>query len=257
MTTRHSNFVANATIIRTDAGMPIWIIQSPNPETLLAKWIREFLVEIRFAEMYPKQGQVRIGNIHPFAMLLLQEVQSGEVKFNASLFPSITIADTTENEEFPTLGRETEIIKLNDVNFTAFEAYKRRGEIIVSDQAMTYLQAAIAAGSVFAVQTGYIGSHQLDLNIWSENKTVTGVLFDMLKAFLNSRRGDLHQLGIDVIGNLSGRRSGDISVEFGSLLHGANLTVPTVIRASALRVEILWDTIETVVNAPTYHTGGE
>lgn len=242
---------SNAVVRPDPAKYPVWIVECPNPETLLCNQLKQFFVEMRFAELFPKFGQIRIGNVHPFALLLFQDVMGQ--KLDLSVFPSITVNDSTEQENYVTIGRDNELLEITNEYYAALVGYAASNRLMVAPSSLSYLQAALATGPVFGVKSSYRGSHRVDINIWTDNKTMTGYIFDMVKALINSKRGELHEAGLDIVENIDGRRSGDISVEFGVLLYGANLTIPITIDAGALRAEINWEIINSVVVDPTYH----
>jgi len=70
----------------------------------------------------------------------------------------------------------------------------------------------------------------------------------MTSHFVTQKRVDVHNdLGIDMAG-ISGRRSGDINLDFGMLLYGANLRV----QASMNHEAVLFDTgVESIAEIDT------
>jgi hypothetical protein len=115
----------------------------------------------------------------------------------------------------------------------------RRNLVITSASNMTRMKSATAGGKkINGVKHMFRANHNIDINIWGDNKDMVSLIFDLIKHFVISSIDTLHELGIDVNGSLSGRRSGDVNVEFGKLLYGANVTIPTVIQTTSMVVDL-------------------
>ena len=95
---------SRAEVVAATVTEKIVIAEYENPEVEISKLLQEYFQQIDFSTQYSKFGQVRIGTIHPFALLLFQAV-TGK-KINVDLFPSITIQDSSDSETFETLARE-------------------------------------------------------------------------------------------------------------------------------------------------------
>lgn len=248
---------ANAYIIPPAAKRPVWLVEAKNPEYILVRLLREFFLEMDINGIYAENfSGVRVDSVHPFAMLLFQEVSGTPLQFD--VFPAVTISDTVENEDFVTLGREFGLVSLDKETVVELKGHKTAGRILVSDDAFARLETAVASGGFVIAEKGeYTGSHRVDFNIWGDNKELVSDLYDMVKLFVNTQRNYLHEQGIDIIGNLDGRRSGDINIEFGMLLFGANVTIPCTIKGGAMKVNVntseLIQSADTVTR-PTYHT---
>lgn len=249
---------SNAWIVPPAAKRPVWLVEAGNPEVVLVRLLREFFLETDFAGMYDGNfGNVRVDVIHPFAMLLFQDIQGQ--KFNLDVFPSVTISDTVENEDFVTIGREFERIVLDAQSVEELIGHANNGQIIASTAALTRLRAAVATGELVADKGSYTGTHRIDFNIWGDNRDVVSDIYDMIKLCINTQRGYLHEQGISIVGNLDGRRAGDINVEFGMLLFGGNITVPCVVTGGAMKVSMdsygIIATVDTQTQVyPDYHT---
>lgn len=252
---------SRAEVVATTANRRIIIAEYVSPEIEICKLLREYFQQIDFATQHPKFGEVRIGTVHPFALLLFQEVSGTKVDVN--LFPSITIADSSDSEAFETLAKEYNQFMLDAADVALMKGHVEEGVLKCSDAAMARLETAtLSDGKVLAEQTTYSANHSIDLNIWSENRDVVSLLYDLTKGFIISKIAELHGVGVDVLGGpLSGRRSGDVNVEFGRLLYGGNVTMPAVIRTSYMVVNLAYDTPITEVDVttlPTYrHYEGE
>lgn len=247
---------SGAEIKAQSANIPFIILQYINPEIVFTKMLREYLLKVDFATMYPKFGNVRVGTVHPFAMLLFQEVLGQ--KLNTNIFPSVTISDSSDVETEDELARGLEEHILTEESVIALQGHKEAGNLICSDSNMTRLVAAVqGGGKVYAKKFNIKVTHNVDFNIWSDNKDITSLLYDFVKLFIVSHIIALHNtFAVDCNGTISGRRSGDISVEFGKLLYGANITVPCTIQEGVMEVDLTSDIISTIRTQGDYHEGG-
>jgi len=236
---------SNAYIKPSASDMPIWIVEACNPEKLIPEKLKEFILEFDFSELYPNFKTVRIGAVHPFALLLFQEVMGQTL--NTDVFPSITVSDSSETESFETMGRELTQISMTPADVAEMDGHRAAGRLIVSDSNWARVQAAVASKNLAGTMYTYMGQHNIDINIWSDNKDITSLLYDLIKQFFTVRKGQLHEAGFDIQAAISGRRSGDISMEFGMLLYGANITVPCVIKAPAMLIEVVSTEVGSVV----------
>jgi len=225
----------------------IYALDSENPEASLAGVLRDFLETIGYSEIFPNFDNIRVGTIHPFAILLAQEVLEQPRKTN--IFPSITIADSTLDEDAMILGDDYAAFAFTPEEVAVLDGYRQAGAIFISDSGWQKIQARIvAAGSIIGIRRRYHTQHSIDFNIWAENKDITSFLFDMVSHFVTQKRVDVHNdQGIDMAG-IGGRRSGDINLDFGMLLYGANLRVQVSMNHEA----VLFDTgVETIAEIDT------
>jgi len=234
----------------------IRIVEYANPETVLPKMIQEYFKELGYSSIYPNFNTLRIGAIHPFALLLFQDITNQSL--DLSVFPSITVSDTSDSEVFDELGRGYVEMSLDADDIATIVTARQDGFLLLSDESVSRLQQATMGGEkVIGKQRRYKANHNIDLNIWSENKDMTGMLYDMVKHFVMGNIHTLHEKGIDVLSPLTGRRSGDINVEFGKILFGANITVPVTIETASMIVDMPLEALETVTVQPDFHvTGG-
>jgi len=244
---------SRAEVVAATVTEKIVIAEYENPEVEISKLLQEYFQQIDFSTQYSKFGQVRIGTIHPFALLLFQAV-TGK-KINVDLFPSITIQDSSDSETFETLAREYSQFMIDAADVALMEGHVEEGVLKCSTTNMTRLETAtLSGGKVLAEQTTYSATHSIDLNIWSENRDAVSLLYDLTKGFIISKIVELHNVGVDVLGTLSGRRSGDVNVEFGRLLHGGNITMQATIRTSYMVVSLAYATPIAKVDVRTYPT---
>ncbi len=232
---------SSATLVRGASNRIILIIDYMNPEIVWPQLLREYFLEVDYASLYPNFSTLRISAVHPFAVLLFQDV-SGQ-KLDTSVFPSITITDSTENEVFTTMGRGYAPFMLDGSNIVLLQAGKESGQMIISDTSLSRLQTAVAdGGKVYGRKRSVHMKHTIDLSVWCDNKELTGILYDLLRQFaLQTEK--LHNLGFDIQDQISGRRSGDINVEFGKLLYGANISIPVIIETTMMEFDVSIDAI--------------
>lgn len=249
---------SRAQIQTTTGNRPIRIVEYENPEEILAKALKDYFLEIGFSASYPNFGDIRISSVHPFALLLFADVMGQ--KLNTNVFPSITISDSTDNEAFHELALGEERIVMDGADIAKIKGYVDTGQVFISDEAMTRLENAIAnGGKVVGVKKQYRATHSFDFNIWTENKDVTSFIYDLVKQCLIMKITDLHNLGIDFQGDMSGRRSGDINLEFGKLLYGANVRASGAIVQGCMIVDLPLGEIMKIDTKtyPEYHNPGE
>lgn len=228
---------SGAYITRPSATELIRLVGYANPEIILPGIIRKYFEEVGYMSMYPYFKSLRIGSIHPFAMLLYQETTGQNL--DVSLFPSITIADTSDAEVYDTLGREHEDIMLGASEVALLKAAVASGEILTSSQNIVRMEDVTKDGNkINGVMHTYNASHNIDLNIWGDNKDMVSLIYDLLKHCVLSNISKLHEQGIAIEAAMSGRRSGDINVEFGKLLYGANVTIPAVIKTKSMVIDL-------------------
>lgn len=219
----------------------IRVIDSENPETVLSRMLREYFVEIGFSEMYPNFGNLNIGVVHPFILLLFADVM-GE-KQNLNVFPSVTIADSTQDEANQTLSHESNYIVLTASDIQTFKNYRDRKKLFISDNGIDHLEQGTLDNKILVGrQTISTTLHTFDFNIWSANKDITSLIFDMVDSFLTSEIESLHNNGLD-LQSKGGRKTGDVNMEFGKILYGANLTASVAVRHSSMVVNPLIRTI--------------
>ncbi len=201
----------------------IYILDSENPEKMLARTLRDFLETMGYSELYPNFDNIRVGTIHPFAILLAQEILGQEQK--ANVFPSITVADSSAQEDAQILGDDYVAMVFTVEDMAVVDGYRQAGEVFVSDNGWTKIQERLdSVGNVIGIRRRYHTQHSMDFNVWADNKEITSFIYDMVGHFISQKRVDIHNDGIDLAG-MSGRRSGDINLDFGMLLYGANVRV--------------------------------
>jgi hypothetical protein len=213
-----------AEVIPADANQRyIYVLDSENPEATLAKELRNFLKTVGYSDIFPNFDNIKVGTIHPFAILIAQEVL-GQSQ-NVNQFPSITIADTQVSEDAEMLADDYSAHAFSQEEIAVLDGYRQGGEVFASDSGWAKIETKVATGEIIGIIRRYHTAHTLDFNLWTENKDITSFLFDMICHFVTQERANIHETqGIDMA-QISGRRSGDINLDFGMLLYGANVSV--------------------------------
>ena len=214
-----------ATIRSEDANSRfVYLMESENPEKALSRYLRDFLQTVGYSELFPQFNNIRVSTVHPFVILLSQEVLGTNSKVN--VFPSITVVDSTLSEDAEVLGDEYTQAIWTAEDLAQMDGLRQQKLVYVSDSGWARLQERLAEkNELIGITRQYHTTHTIDFNVWSENKDITSFLFDMVCHFITQKRNEIHEnLGYD-LSNIQGRRSGDINLDFGKLLYGANVTV--------------------------------
>ena len=197
--------------------------------------LREYIESIGFPDKFPNFGKIRISTAHPFAVLLFNSVvRPGTVPDTTNLFPSITIADSYSSEPEETIGRDYAEGVLSSAGITTLI---NNENVIVSDEKIQSVAATIeATGPVPYRKWTMVTQRNLDFNIWGENHDIVSIIYDMVESFaiINTRDEDAEYT---LHGSVTGRRSGDINVEFGKQLYGANVTIPLAISRDVMELD--------------------
>jgi len=248
------NIGSRAQVIASDVNKLIRIVSSYNPEVTFADQLKSYLTEVGYASMFPNFQNLRIGNVHPFALTLLQDVLGQKIK--TDVFPSITVADSTDSVINQTLNMDTEDILLTKKAWNDLKEARATKKIHISDENVDRIDAVIDTADIYGIKYQHMEQHSFDFNIWADNKDVASFLFDVVKQFLISNITDLKEEGISLQGEMQGRRSGDINVEFGKLLYGANVTVTAMSVITSLKLNLAVNFMQTF-NVDSPNTGGE
>ena len=233
----------------------MYALDSDNPEKLLSSVLRDFLETMGYSELFPNFDNIRVGTIHPFAILLAQEVL-GQSQ-NVNIFPSITVADSTAQEDAQVMGDDYVALVFTKEDMAVIDGYRQAKELFIADNGWTKIQERlVSSGNVIGIRRRYHTQHSIDFNIWADNKKITSFIYDMVGHFISQKRVDIHNdQGIDLAG-MSGRRSGDINLDFGMLLYGANVRVQASMNHEAVLFDTGVDTISEIdtKTLPQYFT---
>ena len=200
-----------------------------------------FYEEVRFKELYPNFGNLRVSGTHPIAFLVDQQINN--TKLPVGLFPSITIIDDTDQKtpEIPILT------PLKDVTVAAAEVSDmedNREMHSISDKDLQTLKDLTQNDNVLhaeGVET--FRSASMVAEIWSENPKIKNKIYDLLIGFLiGIKRFTIKDLyGIVVNDNsIAGEKSGNYNYDFGKILYGGILrfTIDFSIRNYMIDTEI-------------------
>jgi len=247
----------NAQIVPEDINQKtIYVLDSTNPEVILVKAIRKFMEGIGFSSIYPNFDNIRISTVHPFAMLLAQDVLDTPKLSN--MFPSITVGDSSTDEDAELVGDGIVALVFKPEDIASLEGRIFQKELFVSDSGLAKIKSTVdSKGYIVGIKKNYHTTHTIDLNIWTENKEVTSFIFDMLSHFVTQERTAIGDLGI-TLGAISGRRSGDINLDFGMLLYGGNLRVTASMNHESVAFDTGAETISDVdtMTLPSYFVLG-
>ena len=256
MTTNQKHLTSAATIIQSAASKSIIIVEYVNPERIFTPLLRDYLSNVGFADIYPNFGNVRVSGVHPFAMFLLATVQG--TKIDLGILPAVTISDSSDGEDAPTLGRDFVGGTLGADDVARIKGFVQTGQLITSAQNIARLEVATQGGTRIAfVKRTMISKHNVDFNTWADNKDVVSVLYDMIKLFIYNSLEIIGENGLSFLGGLTGRRSGDINMEFGRLLYGSNVTIPISIQSGVMTVDIPIELVDNIDVEPSYHAPDE
>lgn len=220
----------------------IKIIEYQNPEIILPDLIQQYFQNVDVSSLHSNFPTIRIGNKHPFAMLLYQDNYNSGTKLDLSVFPSLTIIDSADSQTAMQIGNSLDygVIFDTDGQWTLMRQATVNGQLLASIQNLNLIDNAIKSnGFVTFARTDYISAHVIDCNIWTENKDLTSEVFDLASHYFIDNKIRLNQdYGIDLLEAESGRRSGDINFDFGKILYGANITIPININHSSYRFNL-------------------
>ena len=229
----------------------VMIVGTRDSETNIVSLLRSYINTVGFSSKYPNFKGVNIGAVHPFILLMFADVMQQPQPQN--VFPSVTVADTNFTETAETLANE-----FSYVNITAEVLAQLRSdpEVFVSDEGVAKLDAAIAAnGQVVGVMREFRHQHSMAFNIWADNRDVMGFLFDLVDGFFETEVQALHLKDIDVVSK-SGRKTGDVNMEYGRILYGSTISVDltTTSRTIVANTEVVSIASIDATTLPQYFT---
>jgi hypothetical protein len=234
----------------------IQVVEYRNPEIILPKLIEWYFQELDLQNLHPNFPTIRVGNTHPFATLLYQDVYGQQL--DLSVFPSITLIDSSTSQTAMEVGNGNTngVLNANDGSglWQSFRAAIVSGQFLTSPANLALLDAAMLANDyVTFVSTRYITTSTIDCNIWTENKDLTSELYDICTHyFIDNKIALDRDQGLQILEGLSGRRSGDINLDFGKLLYGANITVPMNIQHHSYNFDVSGLVISDIEVSPTF-----
>jgi len=245
------NKASAAEVRETTANRVIRVIEVENPEAVFVNYLADFFNEIGFSEAYPNFGTINIGTVHPFALLLFAESKGDKLDFN--ILPSITVVETSTTETDETLGRDRTEIEVDAAFVEIIRSQVAKKEWFISDTGLAALETSTAGElSLAGIMNTHTANNTYVFDIWSTNKDVASIIFDLTDSFLADINVEaLHIKGID-LGTKSGRRSGDLNIDFGRILYGSSVSIQAKTRNTTMSVNPVVDFIATIETDPTY-----
>lgn len=228
----------------------IHVIERYDTEKDLVKSLEKFIKQVGYSEMFSNFDGIRISTVHPFALFLLADVLGQD--FPTNVFPSITVADSSDVEEVLIIGREHEEYVLSEEDVANLEKWSKAGVLFISDSALRILKKEIKKRKIMAEKVTIRERHTFDFNIWTENREVTGFIYDLIKHWIAVERVALHESGYDFATSVTGTRSGNINVEFGKILYGANARATADMSMGSMRIHLDIGEIKNVVINANY-----
>lgn len=247
-------------IVRPSSTTPIVIFQHTDPEKILSGLLQAYIAKTDYNNIFPNFKGINVNTIHPFARFMADEADGKAVDLN--LLPSITVSDSSDNEDDVMLSRNQEDIAY-DAGKIAFLAANvidwsknpdtQYGVVASTNSISRLQQAVIDSGVVVGTVRSYVMSHKVDFNIWTDNKNVTSALYDLVQSFIANNLDAFHDFLIDPVGGISGTRSGDINIEYGKILFGANITAPFKVQNQVTEFDVTTGLITEIDVNPTEH----
>jgi len=183
-----------------------------------------FFEEVRFKELYPNFGNLRVSGTHPIAFLIDQQIN--ESKLPVGLFPSVTIIDDTDQKtpEIPIMT------PLKDITVTAAEVSDmedNKAMYSISDKDLQTLKDLTLNDNFLNAQgVETFRSANMVAEIWSENPKIKNKIYDLMIGFLiGKKRFDINEKYGIIIGedSIAGEKSGNYNYDFGKILYGGIL----------------------------------
>lgn len=192
-------------------------------EDLLIEELKTYLAEVRFNELYPVFGSVRVSNEHPFALLLNQKSNGGV--FDGQLFPSLTVVSGSD-EKVPQLAsvHEWQPVTLEEADVATIGGLGYQ----VSAQALAWLGAWFEDHPALYGVSG-LGPRQdrMTIEVWAENIQLKNELYNLVELFLlGPKRVELSKVHGATIADdtIRGQRSGNYNLDFGQILYGGQIS---------------------------------
>lgn len=245
---------SSAEIIKTGEQCII-IVDIDSPETIISNIIKSFFTKTGFSSVYPNFKGVNIGNVHPFALFLAQRTQGEAVNLN--VLPSITVSASSESSDMETLGFGGIPVSITATDYSKLRAGIIEKKLFCSSQGISILDAIFAADPTTVLKGTQVEAkdrHTIDCNIWSRNKDLTSILFDLTKHALLHGIQDMRSSGIEFQGQMSGNRSGDVNLDFGSLLYGSNVQISAPVDSLSLLIDVPGLIVNEIIAQGEFHT---
>lgn len=200
---------------------------APDPEKTIINELKTHLVdEVRFKEIYPEFGNVRVSATHPFAYLMDHEINNTKVP--VGLFPSITIVNDSDNRN-PGLMMQKQVS--TDIDITSAEIADikaNRNLYMISDKDIRGLEDLLDtySGTLHASGVESFIKASMVVEVWSENADVKSAIYDITRNFLMGiKRFTIQErYGILMLeASIRGEKSGNYNFDFGFVIYGGIL----------------------------------
>ncbi len=193
-------------------------------ETIVEELKKYFFNEVRFKDIYPNFGNIRISGVHPFVYLIDAEINDKPVP--QGLFPSITVISDNDQKnpeiDIPTLVEDAEVKspEISDIK-------ENRDAYIISDKDLDILDSLTQeSNSIFAEGINQNRRANLVIEIWSQNMKVKNRLYDLTLLFFIGKKRFTLKSDYDIVideKSVSGERSGNYNYDFGKVIYGGML----------------------------------
>ena len=197
----------------------IWRIGNPyaNMKKQLIRLISSGLYEdFQFAKFYPKQGNVRVSGVHPFAVAKYNQ----EIGQPVNVFPSVSVGISNVYENAPTISLDFEE---GDFTQELLEKYRLVDNQLTHTTKFDEMLKAINAGQTLRIYTirKRFGENAI-IDIWTDNDEVKDFIFFAVRGLLQVYHDYFVGLGIENM-TIEGRQDGDFNMDFGMLLYGSQI----------------------------------
>ncbi|KKL11520.1 hypothetical protein LCGC14_2545010, partial [marine sediment metagenome] len=197
---------------------------APDPEKTIIDELKKHLVdEVRFKEIYPEFGNIRVSATHPFAYLMDQEINQNKVP--VGLFPSITIVNDSDNRNL-TLLMQKQVSTEIDITSTEIADIKaNRNLYMISDKDVRGLEDLLDTynGTLHASGVESFIKGMMVVEVWAENADVKNAIYDITRNFLlGIKRFTIQEkYGIIILeASIRGEKSGNYNFDFGFMTYG-------------------------------------
>jgi len=193
-------------------------------EIIVGELKKYFFEEVRFKDIYPNFGNIRVSGVHPFVYLIDAEINDKPLP--QGLFPSITVISDNDQKN-PEIDIAT---LLEDVKITSAEVSdikENKEAYIISEKDLQILDNLTQGDdSVFAQGMNQNRRASLVVEIWSQNMKVKNRLYDLTLTFFIGKRRFTLKSDYDIVideKSVSGERSGNYNYDFGKTIYGGIL----------------------------------
>lgn len=227
------------------------ITVSKDYEQIITDMVREYLYkDIKFAEVYPNFGNVRVEMVHPFAYFVDNQVNDAPIP--QGLFPSITIVSDNDQKN-PEVDTQTHLSDIKITTAEILDIKENRKHYIMSDENLAALDQ-LTQGTSFVWAKGFSQLRRASVvfEIWDLNPKVKNALYDLTMFFLLGTKRFTLNVDYDIVideKSISGEKSGNYNYDFGKMLHGGMIRCSVDFSVSQYVIDT-----ETLTAANVIHT---